>query len=608
MVGRVTAMLGVTLRVLLATIALGTASLSLKAWIDAPHAWQPAGLAAAQVIAPISAMLVMVAIPAGLRLIGSRKRALRDLLLVISAAGMFFALAAGSAALVIASTVSVTTLMLARPLWSQVGDRPAERRGWTLLGAAAIAAVALLLFDQPSGAVLLFFGGMLVATIAAAAWGLTLLLRNAPLPPESDRGPVRSVYGEHAAAGITPFALMNDKRWFWSRDRNAFLAYGLGAGVAVVLGPGVGPARSVAALYADFRAACQRSGWKLGFYQVSGAVADALGWGVRRQIGSEAIIDLGRLTLEGPAMAKLRHEVSRGQRNGVTVQIVAKSDVTPAIRRAMDELAAAWLHRGMLGEMTFSVGCRSDQPDAPTTVGLAYDRDGALVAYCSWLSIPAGGGMVLDEIRRTSRTPAGAMDLLLHSCLKHFGAQASWASLGLAPLPVTATGSVQAIADRMLNRLGIVSTSASLLSFKNKFQPRWEPRYIVADQAADWPAVAVATLLLHYPELAQRAYRHLPHLNWQRQARVAAALTGCLVAVAMSTIVVAAAQSREGHPFYQAHVAAARVATVLPLAGRLAPTRSAASAEVRPIVHKQPGRSMAHRRGRPATHGPHGAL
>jgi lysylphosphatidylglycerol synthetase-like protein (DUF2156 family) len=548
-------------------MAVGTTGLALKAWFDAPHAWQPAGLAVARIVGPLIVVLLVVTVPAIVRLIDSPKRALRDVLFVISAAGIVLAIAAGSAELMMLSTVSLTTLMLAGRLWSQQSDRRATVQGWTLLGAAGIAALALLFFDHPKGFLLLFFGVLLVAAVGAAVWGLVLVVRNAPLPLEFDRGPLRSVYREHAAAGVSPFALMNDKRWFWSRDRKAFLAYGLRAGVAVVLGPGVGPAGSLPALYREFRAACHSRGWKMGFYQVSDVVASSLGWGVQHQIGSEAIVDLTGLTLEGPAMAKLRHEVSRGQRNGVTVRMIPRSDVTPAIREAMGALAASWLGRHALGEMAFSVGCRADQPEAPTSIGLAYDRDGVLIAYCSWLSLPGNRGVVLDEIRRTAKSPAGAMDLLLFTCMKQLAGDASWASLGLAPVPAEPANRRAALGERALHHLGIASVSASLVSFKAKFQPRWEPRYIVAERAAEWPSLAVATLLLHYPDLDRRLQRVFPQISWQRQARLAAALTGALLAAGISGILVAAAQSREGHPLYQAHLVAVQIGTTLPLTG-----------------------------------------
>src|ERR1700694_4038711 len=547
-VNRAGAMVSVTLRLLLTAAALGTTGLAVKAWIDAPHAWQPAGLAVARGVGPLSLALIFVTVPAVLRLVDSPKRALRDVLLIIAAVGVLLGLAAGSASSMMLSSITLIALVLARRLWSQLSDPGAKAQGWTLLGAAGIATLALLLFDQPSGMLLIFFAVLSVAAVAAAAWGLTLVVRNAPLPLESDSGPLRATYRDYAVSGVSPFALMADKRWFWSRDRKAFLAYGLRSCVAVVLVPGVG-------------------------------------WGVHRQIGSEAIVDLGRLSLEGPAMAKLRHEVSRGQRNGITVQLMPRSEVTPAVREAMRTLASSWLGGHVLGEMTFSVGCRADQPEAPATVGLAYNRDGTLVAYCSWLAVPANRGIVLDEIRRTAKTPGGAMDLLLYSCMKQLGSQAAWASLGLAPVAAEPPNRLAAMGDHALICLGIASVSASLVSCKGKFQPRWEARYIVAEKAPDWPALAVATLALHYPDLEKRVYRFMPQLSWRRQTRVAAALTGALVAAGTSGILVSAAQSREGHPLYQARLAAIYVGTVLPATGPPKPPTSRERAVAAPREH-----------------------
>jgi hypothetical protein len=90
---------------------------------------------------------------------------------------------------------------------------------------------------------------------------------------------------------------------------------------------------------------------------------------------------------------------------------------------------------------------------------------------------------------------------------------------------------------------------------------------MVAEKTSDWPALGVATLLLHYPELEQRVRRFVPQLSWRRQTRVAAALAGALLAAGTSGILVAAAQSREGHPLYQARLAAIYVGTVLPATG-----------------------------------------
>jgi lysylphosphatidylglycerol synthetase-like protein (DUF2156 family) len=153
--------------------------------------------------------------------------------------------------------------------------------------------------------------------------------------------------------------------------------------------------------------------------------------------------------------------------------------------------------------------------------------------------------------------------------------------------------------DRALTRLGIASVSASLVSFKGKFQPRWEARYIVAEKASDWPALGVATLFLHYPELEQRVHRFVPQLSWRRQTRVAAALAGALLAAGTSGILVAAAQSHEGHPLYQARLAANYVGTVLPPTGPKQPSRSRDHSVTAPPEHGMHSRRRLHPHVRP---------
>jgi len=198
-------------------------------------------------------------------------------------------------------------------------------------------------------------------------------------------------------------------------------------------------------------------------------------------------------------MAKLRHEVSRARRNGVTVTLIPEAAVPPQTRWAMRSLTEMRVQRRHFGEMGFSVGRGDDTPAVPTMVGLAHDASGQLVAYVTWLSLPAARGVALDAMRRRADAPGGTMDLLLYSGLQHYRATASWASLGLAP----AGG----------------PSACSLSAFKAKFRPVWEPRYLVAERLIDWPVVAASTLLLHYPRLAQHLTRRvMAPVQWLRAA------------------------------------------------------------------------------------------
>lgn len=297
------------------------------------------------------------------------------------------------------------------------------------------------------------------------------------------------------------------------------------------------------------------------------SVAERLN-GTARLLGSDALVDLATLTLEGSAMAKLRHEVSRGRRNGVTVTVLPEAELTADARQAMRTLATSWLSKHALGEMAFSVGRHDDRPAAPTVVGLAHDQAGGLVAYCTWLLLAGLPAIVLDELRRRPDAPAGSMDLLLYSSMEQLRLMATWASLGLAPL----AGARQAdglarLEAAILHRIGITNASASLFAFKGKYQPRWEPRYLVAERISDWPSVGVATFLAHYPAWHRKLARVVPSRLRVMWPHLAAAFSFALLLVGLSGVVAAATLSREGHPLYAVHSVILPDAGVLPATG-----------------------------------------
>jgi lysylphosphatidylglycerol synthetase-like protein (DUF2156 family) len=485
------------LRMGLTVMVLGAAALSLQAWLSNRHVWRTAGFVAATALTKAAVVLVLVLVVAGLLVALRPKRTVQQALMVIALANVVLGMVTGRPILALAGAIGFALTVIARSLWWELSDTRSSRLGRFVLLAATGLVVALFLLERPKGTLLAIFTLAFLIALGAGLWGLMLLVRNAPLP--SSIGPLATVYEEYARAGISPFTLMHDKRYFWNREGTAYLAYAARAGAAVVLGPGVGPPPALPSLYAEFRAESHRRGWRVGFYQVPEAMAEEFGRAHRYRIGAEAIVSLEGLTLDGPVMAKLRHEVSRARRNGVTVTLVPDAAVTPQTRWAMRSLTEMRIQRRHLGEMGFSVGRGDDTPAVPTTVGLAHDASGQLVAYVTWLSLPAARGVALDAMRRRADAPGGTMDLLLYSGLQHYRALASWASLGLAP----AGG----------------SSACSLSAFKSKFRPVWEPRYLVAERLIDWPVVAASTLLLHYPRLAQHLTRRvMAPVQWLRAA------------------------------------------------------------------------------------------
>jgi lysylphosphatidylglycerol synthetase-like protein (DUF2156 family) len=504
-------LLGGVMRALLTFTAVADLLLAFQAWTFGPHhphVHDSAGQLALVALTSVKLLAAVILAAAALYLATRPKRAFQRILLLLTVLAAVLAVAAAQPTLIAIAVGDCFAALLAVRLWPEIGDTRSSRAGWFLLCTATGLTAWLFLLQRPNHRMAFLFTLLLALAFVAVVSALALLDRNPAVPAGRDPATARLLYEDHALSGVAPFALMAEKRQFWAHDHLSFLAFGCRAGTALALGPAIGPSSSTGDLQEEFRAVCRRRGWRPAFYQVSRKAADDLPATVRLNIGSEAFVELEGFGLEGPKMAKLRRDVARAQREGVSVEILPEAALSPELRGEMRRIHAETGRRQPLGEMSFSVGQPDDAPPVERTVGLAYDREGRPTAYVTWLWVPATATMVLDEVNRQAGAPPGAMDLLIATSLQEFRGKAVRASLGLAPI----TGGSQAarleVAEIILRKtLGINSLAPGVYSFKAKFNPTWEQRYLVVESALDLPAVLLATFLLHYPELTRRLQR-----------------------------------------------------------------------------------------------------
>jgi lysylphosphatidylglycerol synthetase-like protein (DUF2156 family) len=493
------------LRALLIFTALAVGLLSLEGWAGHHRSLQWAAGVVLGLPAPARLPIALAVAAAALYLTTRPKRAFRRILVVLAVAVAWLSLGSGRQGLVAVALVDAVAALLASSLWTEESDPVSSRLGWSLLGVALLlgALSAWLLLSAHRGPhPAPVFAIPLSFAFVAAVGGLALLDRNPSLPARQDPDAARRLYRRLAGSGVAPFALMRDKSHFWAAGRDAFLAFGCRTGVALVLGPPIGPAAPAEHLSAEFRRVCRRRGWRPAWYQVSEADAARLPGTMRLPLGREALVDVDRFSLEGRPMANLRHQVTKACRLGVSVEVQDSAEVGPAARSAMRALADLLAERSPLGEMAFSVGRRDDPAAVERTVGLARAGGGGLAGYVTWMWLPAARTMVLDEVKRAPNAPPGTVELLIARSLDAFRGRAGVASLGLAPIAGTGTALV---ARALCDVLGVRSASPGLLAFKAKFRPTWESRYLVVERPVDVPAVLLAVLLLHHPELLRRS-------------------------------------------------------------------------------------------------------
>ena len=494
-------------RAVLVFVALADGMLSLELWtLRSPNA-RSAASAALQVVAPVRPVVALGLAGLALYLATRPKRAFGRVLLVLAVCAALLSLKSGRQALVVVALLDGFFALMAGSLWPEQGDRLSSRLGWSLLGVAAAAvtlSVWMVLNEHLGPRATPTFTLPLVLGFAAGVLGLIVLDRNPPLPGRWDPDAL-PIYLASGRSGVSPFTLMRDKLHFWAGDQSSFVAYACRAGVALVLGPAVGPSGASPGVLREFRLTCKRCGWRPAFYQVPAETLADLPGTRRLMIGSEAFVDIESFGLKGRAMANLRHQVTKAQRLGVQVETHAEAEIAWTERSAMGRLSAEAAARSLLGEMSFSVGRWEEPPLVERTVGLAVDSERRLLGYVTWLWVPAAELVVLDEVRRSPQAPAGTIELLIASSLLEFRGRARRASLGLAPFTGARHATGLAVAEAFLRRvIGFRSLSPGLYAFKAKFGPVWEPRYLVAERIADLAPVMVALLLVHYPRLTRR--------------------------------------------------------------------------------------------------------
>ena len=324
-----------------------------------------------------------------------------------------------------------------------------------------------------------------VMVIGAAIWSL---LRPAPAAAmAADSGSPSAHALSLARRTDACLALTGDKRFLLSPSGRAFLIYQVQGHSWIVMGDPVGDPSEWLGLLWQIRDRADAAQGRLLIYQLSLdslPLAIDLGLFVVKY-GEEARVDLSRFTLDGAQARPLRHAVRRAEREGATFEIVAAADVAALIPR-LKVISDNWLKAKGSSEKSFSVG-RFDPAYLQRFDCALVRHGGEIVAFANIWSTANGEELSVDLMRHDGNAPSGSMDFLF--CRLMLWGQARgyrWFSLGLAPLAgldARRLSSPWTKAAAFLYRHGDSFYGfEGLRTYKAKFAPIWEPRFIAAPQ------------------------------------------------------------------------------------------------------------------------------
>ena len=216
-------------------------------------------------------------------------------------------------------------------------------------------------------------------------------------------------------------------------------------------------------------------------------------------IGDEAVVKVGRMSLEGKTNKSLRQAVNRMKKYGYSVDVVKAADLGEqernAVARVLSESRKGRVERGF----SMTLGRIFDDRDQDLLMSICRSKDGDVVGFCQWVPTNLESGYSLDLMRREiGDHPNGMMDLLIVETLSQLAeTQVQYLSLNFAALRATLAGErgdgiSQKVERWALGKLSDSMQIESLWRFNSKFNPTWTARYLVYDNLEDLPHVAFA--------------------------------------------------------------------------------------------------------------------
>jgi phosphatidylglycerol lysyltransferase len=281
----------------------------------------------------------------------------------------------------------------------------------------------------------------------------------------------------------------------FDEGRDGFVMYAVKGRTWVALGDPVGPPDRVAGLIRLFIERCDDFAGTPVFYQVGRHhlhhYAD-VGLAFVK-LGEEARVDLTHFSLDGSHGAKFRQVTRRLAKDGGSFRVIPAGEV----RDVMGELRAVsddWLTQKTGAEKGFSVGGFDPGYIERFPVAVV-EHEHRIVAFATVWPGACGHELSIDLMRYHRAAPASAMEALIVHLLVWGREQGyRWFALGMAPLSGVERSPVAPLRARagifLYEHGDSLFHFQGLRAYKEKFNPIWEPHYLVYPGGLKLPRIA----------------------------------------------------------------------------------------------------------------------
>lgn len=328
---------------------------------------------------------------------------------------------------------------------------------------------------------------------------------------EDDEARLRALLAKHGGRdSLGHFALRRDKAVVFSPSGKAAVTYRVVSGVMLASGDPIGDVEAWPGAIERFMDEAKAHSWTpavMGCSETGAEVwtretgLDAL------ELGDEAVVDVPDFSLTGRAMRNVRQMVKRIERAGYETRVRRVRDLGETELERIRQAAEDW--RGTDTERGFSMalGRVGDPSDGDCLIATAHKADDEPGPYGDLKAIlhfvPWGtDGVSLDLMRRDRAADPGMNELLIVAALQaapkfdiaRVSLNFAMFRSALARGEKIGAGPVLRAWRGLLVFLSRWFQIESLYKFNAKFQPRWEPRFVVYRASADLPRLGLAAM------------------------------------------------------------------------------------------------------------------
>ncbi len=348
--------------------------------------------------------------------------------------------------------------------------------------------------------------------------------RTYPGPDAAERS--RAIL-RHGGSTLSYMSTWRGNTYWFSPDGRAAIAYRTIGTVALTVGGPYGDPASLDTAVTGFANFCEDRGLQPCLYSVTAqarAVTQRLGW-TSVQIAEDTLLPLARLEFRGRKWQDVRTALNKAAREGVTAEWWSFAEMPLELAGQIRRISRKWTADKGLPEMGFTLGGLDELNDPDIRCLIAVGADREVHGITSWMPVYASGrpiGWTLDFMRRNTEPGAfsGVMEFLIATAALTFREEgASFVSLSAVPLARLDRGGQPSAPQDLLTMIAStiepVYGFQSLLRFKAKFQPAYQPLYLAYPDPAALASIATAIGRAYLPRLTARQVLHLlTKLRW----------------------------------------------------------------------------------------------